>query len=66
MAPAVPEHTSRMELISAEARQIRFGRGLLAAVGALIYGTGWALSKVTLGAAWTVAAFRLGWREARE
>jgi hypothetical protein len=54
--------------VSAEAREIRFGRVFLTALAALFYGVGWTTRKVLgglwLAVAWSWTAVRLGWQEA--
>jgi len=58
-----------VEEITEQARKVRFWRTVLTGVAALLFGLGWLAAKgcalVWLGAAWSVTAVRLGWREAR-
>lgn len=51
--------------ISAEAREIHFGRVLLTLLAAVLFGVGWVASKAVLSVAWVCAAVRVGWVEAR-
>lgn len=58
-----------VEEITSQARKIRFWRTVLTGIAGLLFGVGWLAAKacalVWLGAAWSVTAVRLGWREAR-
>lgn len=58
-----------LERITAEARAISFVRTLLTMIAGILFGLGWVIAKTVQGvwfvAAWTFAAVRLGWREAR-
>lgn len=59
---------SRVDRITAEARDIRFARVLLTVFAALFFGVGWILRKtftvIWLAGAWSYVAAREGWREA--
>lgn len=54
-----------VDQITAEAREVSFGRTALTVLAAVFYGIGWAFGKVWLGFAWAAVAVRTGWREAR-
>lgn len=58
-----------MERISAEARQVHFGRLALTALAAVLYLIGWVPSKVLqltwLALAWSGTAVKVGWIDAR-
>lgn len=61
--------TVPIERISAQAREVRFWRTVLAALAGLLFGLGWLVAKVFgvlwLAAAWSAVAVREGWREGR-
>ena len=56
--------TQRIELdeITAQARQVRFGRLLLTLFAALFFGLGWCAGRFFLGVAWCAIAVRVGWQ----
>lgn len=58
-----------LDKITAEARAINFVRTLLTLIAGVLFASGWVAAKVCQGlwfvAAWTFAAVRVGWREAR-
>lgn len=62
--------TQRLDRITAEARQMRFGRVLLTILAGLLYGVGWIAAKgfggLWLALAWSAVAVRVGWQEARK
>ena len=55
--------------ITAEARAVPLGKMLLTLIAAILFGVGWVVAKVFMGAgfvlAWCAAAIKLGWRQAR-
>jgi len=55
--------------ISRQARDIRFGRSVLALVTGVLFAAGWALAKLFavawLTAAWSTTAVRVGWQHAQ-
>jgi hypothetical protein len=55
--------------ITEQAREVRFWHTVLTAVAGLLFGVGWLAAKACavlwLGAAWSVTAVKVGWREAR-
>lgn len=59
----------RVERITVEARDVQFGRAVLTAIAAVLFGLGWLAAKavgvVWLAVAWSWTAVRLGWTEAR-
>lgn len=58
-----------LDRITAEARTISFARTLLTLIAGILFGLGWVAAKTVKGvwfvAAWTFAAVRAGWREAK-
>lgn len=62
--------TVPVERITAEARQIRFGRTVLTVLAALLFSMGWCVAKLFSGLwlvlAWTATAVKVGWVEARK
>lgn len=58
-----------LDRIAAEARQIRFWRTVLTTLAGLLFGLGWLAAKgfavVWLAVAWSSAAVKVGWQEAR-
>lgn len=58
-----------VDRITAEARAAHPGRTLLTIVAAVLYGVGWVAAKtvavVWLGLAWSFAAVKVGWQDAR-
>ena len=59
--------TQRMPVdqITERARQVRFGRLLLAAFAAVFFAIGWCAARFFLGLAWCAVAVRVGWQEGR-
>lgn len=59
-----------LERISAEAREVQFGRTVLLALAGLLYGASWLAAKAfTLlwrAVAWMGVAIKVGWTEARK
>ena len=59
-----------LDRISAEARDVQFGRTVLLALAGLLYGVGWLAAKTfTLlwrAVAWMGVAIKVGWTEARK
>jgi len=59
----------RVDRISAEAREVHFGRVLLTIVAAVLFGIGWVAYKVCrtalLALAWCAVAVKVGWQDAR-
>ena len=59
-----------LERISAEAREVHFGRTLLLLLAGLLYGVGWVAAKVFIllwrAVAWMGVAIKVGWTEARK
>jgi hypothetical protein len=59
-----------LERISAEAREVRFGRTLLLLLAGLLYGVGWVAAKAFIllwrAVAWMGVAIKVGWTEARK
>lgn len=60
----------RVDRITAEARDVHFGRTVLTVVAALLFGAGWLTAKafgvVWLALAWTFTAVKMGWQEGRK
>jgi len=65
-----------VDRITAEAREVRFGRTVLTLVAGILFAIGWTAGKAVLmlavvgkvlwfALAWCGAALRLGWRQAR-
>lgn len=58
-----------LDKITAEARAINFVRTLLTLIAGVLFTVGWVAAKICKAvwfvAAWTFAAVRVGWREAR-
>jgi hypothetical protein len=54
-----------VERISAEARQVNFGRLLLTLLVGVFWLVGWVAGKASLGLAFCWAAVKIGWTEAR-
>jgi hypothetical protein len=65
-----------VDRVTAEARDVEFGRAILTAIAAVLFAVGWLAAKVVgllalafgavwLAAAWSATAVRLGWTEAR-
>jgi hypothetical protein len=63
--------TERVDLdaISAQAREVRFGRSVLTLVAAVLFGLGWVTAKAFglawLALAWCAVAVKVGWQEGR-
>ncbi len=59
-----------VEEITAEAREVKFGRTLLTVIAGILYGIGWVVAKAFNGLwlvmAWCAVAVKLGWMEARK
>jgi hypothetical protein len=52
--------------ITAQAREVRFGRTLLTVLAAVLYFVfGWLPGKIWLALCWCGVAIRTGWRDAR-
>jgi hypothetical protein len=55
--------------ITREAREVRFGRTVLAVIAGLLYGIGWMTAKlfsvVWFAVAWAGTAVKIGWVDAR-
>jgi len=58
-----------VERITAQARQVRFGRTLLQVIAWLLVGVGklayWPLAGLWFALVWCALAVKLGWRESR-
>jgi hypothetical protein len=54
-----------VDRISAEARQVNFGRLLLTLLVGVFWLLGWLAGKASLGLAFCWAAVKIGWTEAR-
>lgn len=58
-----------VDRITAEARQIHPGRTLLTVIAGVLYGLGWLAAKTLavawLAVAWSFAAVKVGWSDAR-
>jgi hypothetical protein len=56
--------------ITQEAREVRFGRTVLAVIAGLLYGLGWLTAKlfsvVWFALAWAGTAVKIGWVDARD
>lgn len=55
-----------VEEITAQARQVRFGRTVLSLIGFVFFALGWVLSTAWLALCWCAVAVRTGWREAQQ
>lgn len=55
-----------VDRISAEAREVRFGRAVLTAIAAVFYVVGWLAAAVWLAVVWCATAVKVGWQEARQ
>jgi hypothetical protein len=51
--------------ISEEAADVHPGRALLTIIAAVFYVVGWVAAKVVGAVAWSAAAVKVGWQEAR-
>jgi len=60
----VTTFTQRVPLdeITAQARQVRFGRLLLTLIAAVFFGLGWVAGRFFLGVAWCAVAVKVGWQ----
>lgn len=58
-----------LDRITAQARQVRFWRTVLTVLAGLLFGVGWLVAKafgvMWLAVAWSAAAVKVGWQEAR-
>lgn len=54
-----------VEDITAQARQVRFGRTVLSLIGFVFFALGWVMSHCWLALCWCAVAVRAGWREAQ-
>lgn len=58
-----------VDAITAQARQVRFGRVALTVIAAVLFGIGWLTARLFgalwLALAWTGVAVREGWRAGR-
>ena len=62
-----------VEKITAEARQIHFGRTVLTAIAGVLFSIGWTFGMIVKAVrgvwmvfvAWPYAAIKVGWKEAR-
>jgi hypothetical protein len=54
-----------LDQITREARQVRFGRVLLAVFAAVFFAVGWCAGRSVLAVAWCAVAVRVGWQEGR-
>ena len=52
--------------ITAQAREVHFGRVLLTVIAAVFWSIGWVTAKAFLAVAWCAVAVRQGWREGRQ
>lgn len=61
--------TTPIDRITAEAKQVRFGRSVLTLVACVLFAIGWCAAKAVgvawFALAWTVTAVKVGWVEAR-
>jgi len=59
-----------VEQITAEAREVHFGRTLLTIIAGLLFGIGWVIARtfglLWLTLAWSAVAIRIGWTEGRK
>jgi hypothetical protein len=59
-----------LDEITAQAREVRFGRTVLTVIAGVLFGLGWLAYKVAaaawLCAAWSVVAVKAGWTESRK
>ena len=54
-----------VEEITAQARDVHFGRTLLTVIAAVFYGLGWAVARGFFCVAWCGTAVKLGWQAGR-
>lgn len=54
-----------VDRIQAEAREIQFARTVLTVFAAVLYAVGWIAGKAWGTVAWSIAAVKVGWQEAR-
>lgn len=57
--------TRRLDRISAEARQLQFGRALLTIIFTPFYLLGWFAGKTWAAIAYLLASLKVGWREGK-
>ena len=55
-----------LDEITAQAREVHFGRALLTVIAAVFYALGWAAGRFFFAAAWSWTAVRLGWQAGRQ
>lgn len=62
--------TAPIERITAEAKQVEFGRTMLTVLAGVLFGIGWCTAKtfslVWFALAWVATAVKVGWVEARK
>ncbi|HEU4542571.1 MAG TPA: hypothetical protein VFR23_15700 [Jiangellaceae bacterium] len=60
----------RVDEITRQAREVRFGRVLLTVIAAVLFGIGWIVAKtftvLWFALAWSATAVKLGWQEGRK
>jgi hypothetical protein len=54
-----------VDRIRVEAREIQFGRTLLTIFAAVFFAVGWVAGRAWGALAWSAAAVKVGWQEAR-
>ena len=54
-----------VDRVAAEARNVHVGRLLLTLLVGVFFAVGWVAGKASLGVAWSLAAVKVGWAEAR-
>ena len=52
--------------ITAQAREVHFGRTVLTLVAAVFFGLGWVVARAFFCVAWCGTAVRLGWQAGRQ
>jgi uncharacterized membrane protein YciS (DUF1049 family) len=52
----------QLDDITAQARQVRFGRVLLTVLAAVFFAIGWAIGRVFLALVWCGVAVKVGWQ----
>jgi hypothetical protein len=59
-----------IDRISAEAREVKFGRTVLTVIAAVLYGIGWLAAKIVKvfwrAVVWCAIAVKVGWTDARK
>jgi hypothetical protein len=55
----------QLDEITAQARQVRFGRMLLTVFAAVFFAIGWTVGRVFFALAWCGVAVRVGWQAGR-